>query len=88
VAAARGVCPMWRSKGRPARALRAVGGGTDRRVEQVAEGCRASGWRSGPGEGGGVQQRRRNREKLGFGEDEGDLVVKSRKHRGLTVKYR
>jgi hypothetical protein len=35
-----------------------------------------------------VQQRRRNREKLGFGEDEGDLIVKSRKHRGLTVKYR
>jgi hypothetical protein len=33
-------------------------------------------------------QQKKNREKLGFGEDEGDLVVKSRKHRGLTVKYR
>jgi hypothetical protein len=88
VAAARGICPTWRSKGRPAWALRAVGGGTDRRLEQVAEGRRAAGRRSGPGEGGGVQQRRRNREKLGFGEDEGDLIVKSRKHRGLTVKYR
>jgi hypothetical protein len=32
--------------------------------------------------------RRRNREKLGFGEDEGDLVVKSKKYRGLTAKYR
>jgi hypothetical protein len=36
---------------------------------------------------GGVQ-REKNREKLGFGKDEGDLVVKSRKLRGLTVKYR
>jgi hypothetical protein len=29
-----------------------------------------------------------NREEIGIGEDEGDLVVKSRKHRGLTVMYR
>jgi hypothetical protein len=29
-----------------------------------------------------------DREKIGIGEDEGDLVVKSRKHRVLTVMYR
>jgi hypothetical protein len=56
-------------------------------VEQDAEARRAAGRCSGPGEGGGVQQRR-NREEIGIGEDEGDLVVKSRKHRGLTVMYR
>jgi hypothetical protein len=49
---------MWRNEGRPAWATRAVGGGADRRVEQAAEGRRAVGRRSGPGEGGGVQQRR------------------------------
>jgi hypothetical protein len=38
--------------------------------------------------GAAACSRRRNREKFGFGEDEGDLVVKSRKHRGLTIKYR
>jgi hypothetical protein len=58
----------------------------DRRVEQVAERGRAA---DGAQDlrGGGVQWEK-NREKLGFGEDEGDLVVKSRKLRGLTVKYR
>jgi hypothetical protein len=58
----------------------------DRRVEQVAERGRATGGAQDL-RGGGVQ-REKNREKLGFGEDEGDLVVKSRKLRGLTVKYR
>jgi hypothetical protein len=38
--------------------------------------------------GAAACSRGRNREKPGFGEDEGDLVVKSRKHRGLTIKYR
>jgi hypothetical protein len=31
------VCPTWKSEGRPARATRAVGGGTGRRVERDAE---------------------------------------------------
>jgi hypothetical protein len=53
---------------------------------QVAERGRAAGGAQDL-RGGGVQ-REKNREKLGFGEDEGDLVVKSRKLRGLTVKYR
>jgi hypothetical protein len=34
-----------------------------------------------------MQQKKKQRE-LGFGEDEGDLIAKCRKHRGLTVKYR
>jgi hypothetical protein len=46
---------------------------------------RAAGRRTRPGRGGGVQQRR-NREEIGIGEDEGDLVVKSRKFRGLHCK--
>jgi hypothetical protein len=47
---------------------------------------RAAGRRTRLGGGGGVQQRR-NREEIGIGEDEGDLVVKSRKFRGFTVKH-
>jgi hypothetical protein len=47
---------------------------------------RAAGRRTRLGTGGGVQQRR-NREEIGIGDDEGDLVVKSRKFRGLTVKH-
>jgi hypothetical protein len=77
---------MWRSKERPTRALWAVEGGMDRRVEQVAERGRAAG--GAQDLRGGGMQREKNREKLGFGEDEGDLVVKNRKLRGLTVKYR
>jgi hypothetical protein len=87
VAAAQDIGPTWWDEGRPARATRAAEGRAARRVERGAEGRRAAGRCTGPGGGGGVQQKK-NREKLGFGEDEGDLVVKSRKHRGLTVKYR
>jgi hypothetical protein len=87
VAAARDIGPTWRDEGRPARATRAAGGRAARRVEQGAEGRRAAERRSGPSGGGGVQQKKKQRE-LGFGEDEGDLVVKCKKHRGLTVKYR
>jgi hypothetical protein len=47
---------------------------------------RAAGRCIRPGRGGGVKQRR-NRAEIGIGEDEGDLVVKSRKFRGLIVKH-
>jgi hypothetical protein len=47
---------------------------------------RAAGRRTRLGRGSGVQQRR-NREEIGNGEDEGDLVVKSRKFRGFNVKH-
>jgi hypothetical protein len=79
--------PDVEGRGVAAQATRAAGGRAARRVEQGAEGRRAAERCSGPGGGGGVQQKKKQRE-LGFGEDEGDLVVKCRKHRGLTVKYR
>jgi hypothetical protein len=47
---------------------------------------RAAGRRTWPGRGGGVRQRR-SREEIGTGEDEGDLVVKSRKFRDLTIMH-
>jgi hypothetical protein len=87
VAAARGVCPTWKNEGRPARATRAVGGGTERRVEQDQKGAELQGGAQGRA-GAAACSRGENSEKIGIGEDEGDLVVKSRKHRGLTIMYR
>jgi hypothetical protein len=51
---------------------------------QVAERGRAAGGAQDL-RGGGVQ-REKNREKLGFGEDEGDLVVKMQKTQGPHCK--
>jgi hypothetical protein len=67
--------------------MRAVGGGTGRRVEQDQKGAELQGGAQGRA-GTAVCSREENREKIGIGEYEGDLVVKSRKHRGLTVMYR
>jgi hypothetical protein len=50
--------PTWHKRKRAARLAWAVGKGVERRVERGAEGRRAAGRRSGPGAGGGVQQRR------------------------------
>jgi hypothetical protein len=87
VAAARGVCPTWRNEGRLARATRAVEGGAQRRVEQGVEGTELQGGAQDRA-GAAAYSRGGNRERPRIGEDEGDLVVKSRKHRGLTIKYR
>jgi hypothetical protein len=87
VAAARSVCPTWKDKGRPAKATRAVGGGTGRRVEQDQKGTELQGGAQGQA-GAAACSRGENREEIRIGEDEGDLDVKSRKHRGLTVMYR
>jgi hypothetical protein len=87
VAAARGICSTWKNEGRPARATRAVGGGTERRVEQDQKGTELQGGAQGQA-GVAAWSRGENREKIGIGEDEGDLVVKSRKYRDLTVMYR
>jgi hypothetical protein len=56
-------------------------------VEQGAEGAELQGGTQDRA-GAAACSRGGNREKPGIGEDEGDLVVKSRKHKGLTVKYR
>jgi hypothetical protein len=84
VAAARGIFPMWRSKGRPARALRAVEGTARRRVD---EGSRM--WRRSEAAGG-----RRHARAAGKAEELGDSrrktedpAVKCRKLKGLTVKH-
>jgi hypothetical protein len=77
VAAARGVCPTWKSEGRPARATRAAGGGTGRRVEQDQKGTELQGGAQGRARAAACS-RGEDREKIGIGEDEGDLVVKSR----------
>jgi hypothetical protein len=87
VAAARSVCPTWKGEGRPARATQAVGGGTGRRVEQDQKGTELQGSVQGRA-GAAACSRGENREEIGIGEDEGDLVVKSKKHSGLTVMYR
>jgi hypothetical protein len=63
-----------------------VGGETERRVEQDQKGAELQG--GAQGRAGAVAcSRGENREKIEIGEDEGDLVVKGRKHRDLTVKY-
>jgi hypothetical protein len=67
--------------------MRAVGGGTERRVEQGAEGAELQGGAQDRA-GAAACSRGENREKTGIGEDEGDLVVKIKKHRGLTIMYR
>jgi hypothetical protein len=85
--AARGVCPTCKSEGRPAKATRAAGGGTGRRVEQDQKGTELQGGAQGRARAVACS-RGEDREKIGNGEDEGDLVVKSRKHRGLPVMYR
>jgi hypothetical protein len=64
-----------------------VGGGTKRRVEQDQKGAELQGGAQGRA-GAAACRGGENREKFGIGEDEGDLVVKSRKHRGLTVMFR
>jgi hypothetical protein len=56
-------------------------------VEQDQKGAELQGGAQGRA-GAAACNRGENREKIGIGEDEGDLVVKSRKHRSLTVKYR
>jgi hypothetical protein len=77
MAATRGFCPTWRSKG--AASTGTAGGG---RKGSTTRG--AAGRRSGPGEGGGVQQRR-----SGGGREEGrrrGLKRKLREMQGLHCK--
>jgi hypothetical protein len=66
VAAARGVCSTWKDEGRPARATRAVGGGTGRRVEQDQKGTELQGGTQGRA-GAVACSRGENREKIGIG---------------------
>jgi hypothetical protein len=56
-------------------------------VEQDQKGAELQGGAQGRA-GAAACRGGENREKFGIGEDEGDLVVKSRKHRGLTVMFR
>jgi hypothetical protein len=87
VAAARGVCPTWRNEGRPARATRAVEEEQSDAWSKVQRGAELQGGAQGRA-GAAACSRGENREEIRIGEDEGDLVVKSRKHRGLAVMYR
>jgi hypothetical protein len=56
-------------------------------VEQDQKGTELQGSVQGRA-GAAACSRGENREEIGIGEDEGDLVVKSKKHSGLTVMYR
>jgi hypothetical protein len=56
-------------------------------VEQDQKGTELQGGAQGRA-GAAACSRGENREEIGIEEDVGDLVVKSRKYRGLTVMYR